>query len=131
MDQSGLCEKATIGKLLTKEGLYKHPDVGHYERRFVQVEAKVFLMNQKDAGMLSIGKRIGEKRVKLHIRKRLFLNGGSFGIGFKKLRPVFTTRFFMNACTARCFFLGAALGFAAGAFDRFLFLAATPGLKEK
>ncbi|MBX2927766.1 MAG: hypothetical protein KF852_08030 [Saprospiraceae bacterium] len=131
MGQSDSCERTTIGKLLTKEGLYKHPDVGHYERRLVQVEAKIFLVDRKDAGMLSIGKHIGEKRVKLHIRKRLFLNGGSFGISFKKLRPVFTTRFFMNTCTARCFFLGAAIGFAAGAFDRFLFLAATPGLKEK
>lgn len=131
MGQGGSCERPTIGKLLTKEGLYKHPDIGRYERRLVQVEAKIFLVDRKDAEVLSIGKRIGKKEMKLSIGKRLFLNGGSFCVGFKKLRPVFTTRFFMNACTARCFFFGAALGFVAGAFDRFLFLATTPGLKEK
>lgn len=58
MGQSGLCERTTIGKLLTKEGLYKHPEVGHYEWRLVQVEVRFFRVEQKDAEALSIGKCI-------------------------------------------------------------------------
>lgn len=67
--QSDPREKAVNGKLLTKEGLYKHPDVGHYERRLVQVEVNVFLVDRNGAGAWSMDKRIGEKSVKLRIRK--------------------------------------------------------------